>query len=394
MLRPKYRIDYDKYVVIAGLEKLGWARTSGADWNLYWAPVQLVHRIFSVSSGVRLTDYQLINHFPTHQELTRKDLMAKNLRAYRKSLEAQGSPFAPHVDFVPPSFVLPAEQASFTDEVRTNPNACWIMKPAGGAQGRGICILNRAQQVRRWQQTHLRSPSLSGGDLYLASRYIERPLLVGGRKFDIRLYCLVVSYTPLKAYVYQQAFCRFCTERYEYSEDGGIDLVRHLTNVAVQKHADGYDSRHGNKWDLQDLKLYLASQYGSEACEALFERILFILVQSLKAVQGNMLFCRNAFECYGYDILIDADLKPWLIEVNASPSLTCSTDADRLMKCRLLTDVFKVVIPPGFPAPGRELGPQHRVVNVGPVEDPGDFRLLVDEFERPNACFEGWTFAR
>ena len=36
----------------------------------------------------------MINHYPTHYELTRKDCMVKNIKRYRKDLEKDGSPFA------------------------------------------------------------------------------------------------------------------------------------------------------------------------------------------------------------------------------------------------------------------------------------------------------------
>ena len=48
---------------------------------------------------------------------------------------------------------------------------------------------------------------------------------------------------------------------------------------------------------------------------------------------------------YGYDILIENDLKPWLIEVNASPSLSTTTESDRILKMNLLRDVFNIVVP-------------------------------------------------
>lgn len=49
---------------------------------------------------------------------------------------------------------------------------------------------------------------------YVVSRYIDNPLLVGGKKFDLRIYVLVTSYRPLKVYIYRGGFARFCNEEY------------------------------------------------------------------------------------------------------------------------------------------------------------------------------------
>lgn len=64
--------------------------------------------------------HRIINHFPNHYELSRKDLLVKNIKRYRKDLERDGNLLAEktdsvaggtryiHLDFVPTTFVLPA----------------------------------------------------------------------------------------------------------------------------------------------------------------------------------------------------------------------------------------------------------------------------------------------
>ena len=61
----------------------------------------------------------------------------------------------------------------------------------------------------------------------------------------------------LQVYMSQLGFARFCNIKYS-SEVAEMDnQFVHLTNVAIQKHGDEYNSKHGNKWPLTDLRLYL-----------------------------------------------------------------------------------------------------------------------------------------
>jgi len=67
-------------------------------------------------------------------------------------------------------------------------------------------------------------------------RYIDNPLLIGSKKFDLRLYVLITSFRPLKAYLFKLGFCRFCTVKYDTSVQELDNMYVHLTNVSVQKH--------------------------------------------------------------------------------------------------------------------------------------------------------------
>jgi hypothetical protein len=51
----------------------------------------------------------------------------------------------------------------------------------------------------------------------------------------------------------------------------------------------------------------------------------------------------NCFELLGFDILIDNHFKPWLLEVNLSPSLTADTQLDFVIKSNLTRDLLNLV---------------------------------------------------
>ena len=79
----------------------------------------------------------------------------------------------------------------------------------------------------------------------MISRYIEDPMLIGGKKFDLRLYVLVTSYRPLRVYQYAHGFARFCNVKYSSQAGELNNPFIHLTNVAIQKHNEDYNVKHG-----------------------------------------------------------------------------------------------------------------------------------------------------
>ena len=149
--RLKWKTDLEKGVVTVNFDRRGWQKVADGenDWNFYWASVTTVKQIFNPDSGWRLNDMQVINHFPNHFELTRKDLMVKNIKRYMKDVVRDPNSIQPP-EFVPVTYLLPADYTLFVEEFRRNPNAMWIMKPTSRSQGKGIFIINKLAQIKKW----------------------------------------------------------------------------------------------------------------------------------------------------------------------------------------------------------------------------------------------------
>lgn len=71
--------------------------------------------------------------------------------------------------------------------------------------------------------------------------YLDRPLLVEKKKFDLRIYVLVTSVDPLIAFIADEAMVRFCTEEYQRPDKENMHKVLgHLTNFSLNKLSEKY----------------------------------------------------------------------------------------------------------------------------------------------------------
>ncbi|XP_074148878.1 putative tubulin polyglutamylase TTLL9 isoform X2 [Sminthopsis crassicaudata] len=239
----------------------GWVEVKDeGEWDFYWCDVSWLRENFD---HTYMDEHVRISHFRNHYELTRKNYMVKNLKRFRKQLEREmGKLEAAKCDFFPKTFELPSDYHLFVEEFRKTPGITWIMKPVARSQGKGIFLFRKLKDIMDWRKDVGRSDDQKDDipvENYVAQRYIENPYLIGGRKFDLRVYVLVMS---------------------------------------------------GCKWMIQRFRQYLTSKHGPEAVEALFQDMDNIFIKSLQSVQKVIISDKHCFELYGYDILIDQNLKP------------------------------------------------------------------------------------
>ncbi|WAR19156.1 TTLL5-like protein [Mya arenaria] len=189
----------------------------------------------------------------------------------------------------------------------------------------------------------------------IVCRYISNPLLIDSFKFDIRLYVAVTSYDPLQIYLFEEGLTRFATVKYEKNMRHMRNHCMHLTNYSVNKKNDEYVRNddadvedYGNKWSLGAMLRYLRSNGRDTAAlmmkieDCVIKTILSVELPIATACKMFMPFKGNCFELYGFDIMIDDNLKPWVIEVNLSPSLACDSPLDLKIKGNMLCDLFSL----------------------------------------------------
>ncbi|NXL91904.1 TTLL5 polyglutamylase, partial [Alectura lathami] len=304
---------------------------NSSDYNLMWTGSHLKPYLLR-----SLTDIQKVNHFPRSYELTRKDRLYKNVS--RMQLAHGFKTF--HI--LPQTFILPAEYQDFCNTYSKD-RGPWIVKPVASSRGRGVYLINNPNQIVL-------------EDNILVSRYISNPLLIDDFKFDVRLYVLVTSYDPLVIYLYEEGLARFATVRYDQASKNIKNQFMHLTNYSVNKKSGDYVScddpeveDYGNKWSMSAMLRYL-KQEGRDTAALMASVEDLIIKTVLSAELAIATACKtflshrgSCFELYGFDVLIDDTLKPWLLEVNLSPSLACDAPLDLKIKASMLSDMFTLV---------------------------------------------------
>ncbi|KAA6388124.1 MAG: putative tubulin-tyrosine ligase family protein, partial [Streblomastix strix] len=319
----------------------------------------------------RITPLQVISRFPLMNELARKGIFFQHINRLRLT-------FPTDFRFVPRTWVLPQDLTELQEEFALaapgEKTRTYIVKPSAGSQGHGIYLAQTLSDI--------------GTNAQVVQRYVDKPFLIDGLKFDFRIYVLLSSVAPLEIWLGREGLTRFCTKRYEGSvtRDNMNNSFMHLTNYAVNKHSSAFIRNEEPKDDDRASKRSLSSvtrllrQKGHDV-DAMWESIVSVIVRTCIAIYPTVLngyslyaseadeigadrpltsyagtksltdkqrlkeYCRiqaqkererlrrkipmsQCFHIIGFDILLDYRLRPWIVEINHAPSFVTDSNFD------------------------------------------------------------------
>lgn len=171
------------------------------------------------------------------------ELLRAHFESYGCSLREAG--------VMPASFLLddPADCRGFFEYASARPSSWWVLKTSRGYGGDGVAVFpNTTALSRRFGLCAAKAK-----ESFIVQEYLGRPLLLEGRKFDVRALVLIASTTPYLLF-HHDGYLRLSVKNFALSNDG--DRAVHLTNTHVQAAVKGF-SPNDHFWSYSRFQQYL-----------------------------------------------------------------------------------------------------------------------------------------
>ncbi|KAI5095675.1 inactive polyglycylase TTLL10 [Silurus meridionalis] len=308
---------------------------------------------------------QLVYQIPNNRVLTTKIGLLNSLREYErvscKINHGKGQRRLKMCEFIPDTFrmdVKDEREAFFsqTDGLYADKGHIWICKPTGLNQGRGIFLLHTPEDIAAFKgkmqmladsHTNKKIP-FCRSQAMIAQRYIQNPLLLKGKKFDVRSYFLIACTTPYMVF-FRHGYVRLTCDLYDPKSN---NLTAHLTNQYMQKKNPLYSMlKEETVWSMEHFNTYINEKFvllkglpRDWALSVFTRRMQQIIAHCFLAVKSKLECKLGYFDLIGCDFLIDDDFKVWLLEMNCNPALHTNCEVLKEVVPRTVTETLDLAM--------------------------------------------------
>jgi len=320
-----------------------------------WKKGSFIKSLPSIYDGIKdENNMKICNHIEGNAHLGNKKALFYNMKAYYEAIAK--NPF----EAIPLTFHLSqglndiqfnefVEEFMRIKEANKEENV-WIVKPGENSnRGQGINICKTLPDIKG-----IISNSTKG--TYIIQKYIEKPLLINKRKFDIRCYSLITAFNGhVKGYFYKEGYLR--TASREFSLKNLTAKIIHLTNEAIQVRYEEFGKYEpGNKITYADFNKYLESTYPELTINFyrdILPQIRQLVTDTIRATYGKLdpQGRKQTFEIFGYDFMLDESFHLYLIEANINPCLEIKSPVTARIVPAMLNSAFRIALDPLFQPP-------------------------------------------
>jgi len=228
----------------------------------------------------------------------------------------------------------------------------WIIKPINLNRGRCIQVMNDTDSIVEYLQKiqEIKKLESENNDNFkcehiILQKYLEKPLLYQERKFDIRIWIMLIAGQENFVYIFKQGHLKATSAKFDINSSSHFI---HLTNYSVQKHnVDFSKIEIGNEISYEEFQNELdKNKTGKNFFKDIYPKIVYIIRLAVGAGKSNInhLNRTNCFEIFGCDFILDEKYKPYLLEINLNPGLEISSPLISKLVPRMVDDALKLTI--------------------------------------------------
>ena len=305
-------------------------------YNLYILPYIMEENLEYIISKFIISKYQKINMYFNYKDYCSKSLLYFNYEKMQKLFPLEYNYMLETFSYPENKDIIEKRFVNYS----YNKDDVWLLKPKLSLAGNGISILRNYTDIKQD---------------YIVTKYLTNPHIIKGVKYDIRFHGLITSVKPLILYLYDEGLARLATEKYDYNDQ--TNIYSFLTNLHVNinnKNKFIYPQNNSNiedshLWNLETLKKYFTKNNINydiiyEQVKDIFIKMIFTVRQKIiNSIEKYGLSNSNFYHLIGFDIILDENLKPYLLEANRKAGFRDDNDAEKGFTFNLIIDTINLV---------------------------------------------------